>query len=147
MKTEDIQNIPINEISADDCTLFLWVTMPCLEEGLELIKKWGFTYRTCAFNWVKRNKKSDSWFWGLGYWTRANPELCLLAAKGHPKRVSKSVHSVLDDRIMEHSRKPDEARKRIVQLMGDLPRIELFARQKADGWDTWGNEVECDIDL
>lgn len=141
MKKEDIQQLPIQNIAAEDCVLLLWVTFPCLEEGLELIKKWGFTYKTCGFTWVKRNKKSDSWFWGLGYWTRANSEVCLLATKGKPKRVSKGVHQVCDARIMEHSKKPSEIRDRIVQLCGDLPRIELFARQHAEGWDCWGDEV------
>ena len=141
MKKEDIQNIPVAGIAADDCVLFLWTTYPCLQEGLELIRAWGFTYKTCGFTWVKRNKKSDTWFWGLGYWTRANAEVCLLATKGNPKRVSKSVHQVCDARIREHSRKPDEIRDRIVQLCGDLPRIELFSRQISDGWDCWGNEI------
>ncbi len=141
MKKEDIQNLPVSKIAADDCVLLLWVTFPCLEEGLELIPKWGFKYKTCGFTWVKRNKKSDSWFWGLGYWTRANTEICLLATKGKPQRASKSVHQVCDARIMEHSRKPDEIRDRIVDLCGDLPRIELFARRQAKGWDCWGNEV------
>ena len=141
MKKEDIQNLPILQVCADDCILFLWVTFPCLEEGIELIKKWGFEYKTCGFTWVKRNRKSDSYFWGLGYWTRANAEICLIATKGKPKRVSKSVHQICDARIMEHSRKPSEIRDRIVQLCGDLPRIELFARQHSDGWDCWGNEV------
>jgi len=141
MTKEDIQNLPIPDIAADDCVLFLWVTFPCLEEGLELIRKWGFTYKTCAFNWVKRNKRSDSWFWGCGYWTRSNSELCLLATKGHPKRISASVHQVCDARVREHSRKPDEIRDRIVELCGDLPRIELFARQQTEGWDVWGNET------
>ena len=141
MSKQDIQNIPVADIAADDCVLFLWVTFPCLEESLELIKAWGFTYKTCGFTWVKRNKKSDTWFWGLGYWTRANAEVCLLATKGNPKRVSKSVHQVCDARIREHSRKPDEIRDRIVQLCGDLPRIELFSRQISDGWDCWGSEV------
>lgn len=141
MKKENIQKLPISNISNEDCILFLWVTFPCLEEGLELIKKWGFTYKTCGFNWVKRNKKADTWFWGLGYWTRANSEICLLATKGKPKRISKSVHQVCDARIMQHSKKPDEVRDRIVQLCGDLPRIELFAREYKENWDCWGNEV------
>lgn len=141
MKKEDIQNLPIPNICDDNCILFLWVTFPCLEEGLELIKKWGFKYKTCGFTWVKRNKKSNSYFTGLGYWTRANAELCLIATKGKPKRISKSVKQVCDARIMEHSKKPNEIRDRIVELCGDLPRIELFARQHVDGWDCWGNEV------
>lgn len=141
MTKEEIQSLPVQNIAADDCVLFLWVTFPTLEEGLELIQKWGFTYKTCAFNWVKRNRKSDGWFWGLGYWTRSNSEICLLATKGHPKRISKSVHQVCDARIMEHSRKPSEVRDRIVELLGDVPRIELFARERVDGWDAWGDEV------
>ena len=141
MKKEDIQNLPIQNISENDSVLFLWVTFPCLEEGLELIKKWGFKYKTCAFTWVKKNKKKDSFFYGLGYWTRANAEICLLATKGKPKRISRSVEQICDSKIMEHSRKPDEIRDRIVQLCGDLPRIELFARQHVEGWDCFGNEV------
>jgi len=147
MTKEDIQNLPVSTISADDSILFLWVTNPCLQEGLELINTWGFTYKTVAFTWVKRNQIADSWFWGLGYWTRANSELCLLATRGSPKRISKSVHSIIDTHIERHSKKPDEVRDRIVQLCGDIPRIELFAREKVDGWDVWGNEIESDIEL
>lgn len=142
MKKIDIQQLPIANICAKDCVLFLWVTFPCLKEGLELIEKWGFTYKTCGFTWVKKCKKADRWFWGLGYWTRSNAELCLIATKGSPKRVSKSVHQVCDARIMEHSRKPDEIRDKIVELCGDVPRIELFARRHSSGWDCWGNEVD-----
>lgn len=142
MKKEDIQALPVEKLAGKDCILFLWVTWPCIEEGLELIRAWGFKYKTCAFNWVKRCRKSDKWHWGLGFWTRANSEVCLLATKGHPKRASKRVHQVVDARIREHSRKPDEVRKRIVELGGDIPRIELFAREHTEGWDCWGNEVE-----
>lgn len=141
MKKEDIQALPVPMLAEKNCVLFLWVTFPCIEEGLELIKKWGFTYKTCAFTWVKKCKKSDGWHFGNGHWTRANAEVCLLATKGDPKRISASVRQICDARIREHSRKPDEIRDRIVQLLGDLPRIELFARQYADGWDCWGNEV------
>ena len=138
MNIDDIYKLPIEEITEKDCVLFMWVTFPLLQEGLETIKQWGFAYKTCGFNWVKKNKKADSWFWGLGYWTRANSELCLIATKGKPSRVSKSVHQIVDARIREHSRKPDGVRTRIVELCGDLPRIELFARQEVDGWDCWG---------
>ena len=142
MKKEDIQLLPVDKITAKDAALFLWVTYPCLEEGLELVKKWGFTYKTCAFSWIKFNKKNNTPFVGMGYYTRANNEICLLATKGQPlKRISKSVRQVVFSKIREHSRKPDEVRQRIVDLFGDLPRIELFARQYADGWDCWGNEV------
>lgn len=148
MEKEDIQNLPVQNISAENSCLFLWVTFPCLEEGMELIKKWGFQYKTCAFSWIKLNKKNDTPFTGMGYYTRANNEICLLATKGKPlKRICKGVKQVVLSKIREHSRKPDEVRERIVQLFGDLPRIELFAREKTPGWDVWGNEVESDIKL
>jgi len=142
MKKEDIQNLPIQNISNNNCVLFLWVIAPCLLEGLELINKWGFEYKTFGFNWIKKNKKSDSLFWGMGYYTRANTEICILATKGKTlPRLSKAVHQVVISKIREHSRKPDEVREKIVQLFGDIPRIELFARQQVEGWDCWGNEV------
>lgn len=142
METADMLNtFPIKRIAADDCVLFMWVTMPKLNECFELIKAWGFEYKTCAFTWIKKNKKSDSLFWGMGGWTRANAELCLIATKGKPKRESAGVHSVVLTPIEEHSKKPQEVRERIVELCGDLPRIELFARQQVDGWDSWGNEI------
>lgn len=147
MSIEDICNLHVKEIAADNCVLFMWVTMPKLNECFDVIKSWGFEYKTCAFTWIKRNKKSNSWFWGMGRWTRANAELCLLSTKGNPKRVSARVHSVIDTPIEEHSKKPDIVRDKIVELCGDLPRIELFARQKAEGWDVWGNEVESDIHI
>ncbi len=143
MKIEEIINMKdtIQKISDENCVLFLWVTFPCLLEGLRTLHEWGFKYKTCGFTWVKRNKVSDTWFFGLGHWTRANAELCLIATKGTIKRVSSKVSQIVDSRIEEHSKKPAIVRDKIVELVGDLPRIELFARQTADGWDCWGNEV------
>ena len=141
MSKEEISNLPISNIADKNCLLFLWVTFPKLIEGLETISAWGFNYSTCGFNWIKKNKKADSFFWGLGYWTRANSELCLIGTKGKPKRQSMSVHQIVYEPIREHSRKPDIIRNKIVDLCGDLPRIELFAREKVNGWDCWGNEV------
>ncbi len=143
MKVEEIVNMKdtIKKISEKDCILFLWVTFPCLLDGIRVIKEWGFRYKTCGFNWIKRNKVSDTWFFGLGYWTRANSEICLLATKGTIKRKSNKVSQVVDTHIEEHSKKPAIVRDKIIELVGDLPRIELFARQTADGWDSWGDEV------
>jgi len=142
MEIDDIKDLPVNNIAEDDSVLCMWVTYPILPEALELIKSWGFEYSTGLFTWVKKNKKADSWFWGCGNYTRANAEFVLLARKGKGvQRVSRSVHQVCDARIMEHSKKPQEIRDRIVELFGDLPRIELFARQKTEGWDVWGNEI------
>ncbi len=138
-----IKNLPVEKISADVCALFLWVTFPNMKEGMDVIESWGFNYSTCAFNWVKRNKKSDGYFIGCGNYTRANSELCLLATKGKCQKLrkSRSVRQICDARLLGHSEKPPEIRVRIVELFGDLPRIELFARQKTPGWDVWGNEV------
>ena len=123
--------------------MFLWVTFPCLEQGFETIRRWGFQYKTLGFCWVKRCKKqTEKWFWGLGFWTRANPELCLIATKGHPKRFSKGVHCVVDTPVEAHSKKPDIVRERIVELAGNLPRVELFARQSYPGWVCVGNEID-----
>lgn len=141
MNIKDIESLPIKNITKDDCILFMWVTMPKLNECFNVIKSWGFEYKTCAFTWIKQNKKSNSLFWGMGRWTRANAELCLIATKGKPKRKSAKVHSVIISKIREHSRKPDETRNKILELVGDLPRIELFARETIEGWDCWGNEV------
>ena len=141
MKQEDIHSLPVPQITAKDCILFLWVTMPKLQEGLDTIKAWGFKYKTCAFCWVKQNPKSKNIFAGLGRWVQGNAELCLLATKGTPHRVSTSVKQIVLAPRGRHSEKPAEVRDRIVTLMGDLPRIELFARQYAEGWDCWGNEV------
>lgn len=143
MRLADIRALPVGELAADDCALFLWVTLPNLREAFSVIEAWGFTYKTVAFVWVKQNRKTPSLFWGMGYWTRANAELCLLATKGRPKRQSAAVHQVILSPIEMHSKKPDAARKRIVTLMGDIPRVELFARQAEQGWDVWGNEVVC----
>lgn len=141
MKIGDIYNLPVVDISDENCILFLWVTFPLLQEGLNTIRQWGFEYKTVGFNWIKRNKKSDSFFWGMGNWTRSNSELCLIGLKGKIPRQSAKVHSVVYSPIRKHSQKPEEVRYKIVELVGDLPRIELFAREKHDGWDVWGNEV------
>ena len=147
MQLEEIQALPVKNMAASDCALFMWTTVPLLEECFSVINTWGFTYKTVAFVWIKQNRKSDSLFWGMGHWTRANAELCILATKGHPKRKSADVHQVIISRIEAHSKKPDETRKRIVRLIGDLPRVELFARQKEDGWDAWGNEIVSDLKI
>lgn len=121
MCIEDIKALPVGELAAKDCALFLWITFPCLCEALEVLTAWGFSYKTVAFVWVKQNRRNDDLFTGMGYWTRANAEICILATKGHPKRVDAGVRQVILSHIEEHSKKPDEARERIVRLMGDLP--------------------------
>ena len=138
MQPQDIINLPVKEITDKNCILFLWVMDSEIPQALKVISSWGFTYKTVAFTWVKTTK--NTYHFGGGNWTRSNPEQCLLATKGKVNRISASVKKLLISPIREHSRKPDETRNRIIQLVGDLPRIELFARQKTEGWDVWGND-------
>ena len=145
MKADDIVNLPVGGLVANDAVLFLWIMNSELPLALRCIEAWGFTYKTVAFTWVKT--RVNTYHFGGGNWTRSNPELCLLATKGHPKRVSASVKNLVVSPLREHSRKPDEIRDEIVRLVGNLPRVELFARQKSEGWDVFGNEVEESINL
>ena len=145
MTIEDIRALPVGQLADKNCILFLWVTFPVIREAFTVIDAWGFTYKTVAFCWVKQNRKSPSLFWGLGHWTRANAELCLLATKGSPKRQSARVHQIVLTPVEAHSKKPDIVRDQIVALAGDVPRIELFARQATPGWDVWGNEVDSSV--
>lgn len=145
MTNEDICNLPVENITAKDSVLFLWATFPKLSEALQVIQAWGFEYKTVAFVWLKQNKKSPGWFYGMGFWTRSNAEICLFATKGHPKRQSAGVHQFIISPLEAHSKKPDIARDKIVTLLGDIPRVELFARQATPGWDVWGNEVNSTI--
>ena len=153
MNGNDIVNIPIKNIVDKDCILFLWIMNSEIPLALNVIENWGFKYKTVAFTWVKTTK--NTYHFGGGNWTRSNPELCLLATKGNIKRKSASVRNLIISPLKEHSKKPDEIREMIVKLVGDLPRIELFARKPDTlienpswkGWDTWGNECKNDIEL
>lgn len=142
MPIHDIMKLPVSDICNDDCVLFLWATYPLLPDAFKLIEAWGFIYKTIGFQWVKKNKKADTFFFGLGRWTRGNTECCLIATRGKPKRESASVSQLVVERITRHSAKPPVVRDKISELMGcDKSKIELFAREYTDGWDVWGNEV------
>jgi len=146
MSIEDIKWLPVPDLADQNCMLFLWATFPNLVEALDVIKHWGFTYKTLGFSWIKTNKDGSPFF-GIGYYTKSNCEVCLIGVKGKPIKVSDFVSSVLISPREEHSKKPDVTREKIIQLCGDIPRVELFARQKTEGWDVWGNEVPNDVDL
>ena len=156
MTTDEICALPIKDITDKDCVLFLWGVSPMIPDALKVIDAWGFEYKTIAFVWSKIGSEG-AWIHNLGRWTMGNVEFCLLGVKGHPKRIVKNIKQLVVAIRTEHSKKPNEVRKRIVGLMGDLPRIELFARDngvkdmfnfnRLDGWDCWGNEVESDIEL
>jgi len=140
MTAEQILALPVSDLAAPDCCLFCWVTWPCLLDGLAVVEAWGFNYKTLGFDYVKTNGPAGGLAWGMGYYTRANPEPCLIATRGTPKRRNADVHSVIVAPRREHSRKPDEVYARIEALV-DGPYLELFARQERPGWDSFGNEV------
>ena len=144
MPLEKIKDLKVNDLAAEDCLLFLWATFPKLIEALEVIKAWGFEYKTVAFTWVKTNKNNDKPFFGIGSYFKSNAEVCLLATKGEPHKFVKdnSISSIIMSPLREHSRKPDEAREMIDRLVGDIPKIELFSRKKYVNWDNWGNQTE-----
>jgi site-specific DNA-methyltransferase (adenine-specific) len=138
-----IQTLPVSQIAADDALLFMWATFPKLDVAIATMNAWGFEYKTAAFVWAKTNKKSGTYFFGMGSHTRANAEPCLLGVRGNGiKRISASVRQICDAPIGDHSAKPPEIRDRIVELIGDRPRIELFARDKVSGWDCWGDQID-----
>jgi N6-adenosine-specific RNA methylase IME4 len=150
MSLEDLEGIrsEIDKYAARDCALFLWATDPLLPKAIDIIEAWGFNYKTVAFYWAKLNKKAsnknftvESFFTGLGYWTRANAEICLLATRGTPKRLSRSVKRLVIAPRREHSRKPDQIYERIETLM-EGPYLELFARSTRVGWRSLGNQID-----
>lgn len=118
MTVSDICALPVADLAADDCILFLWATYPKLKEALQVIEAWGFKYRTIGFQWVKQNKSGDGYFFGLGWWTRGNTEPCLIATKGKPHRASTSVRQLVFSPVRDHSQKPDIVREKIVELTG-----------------------------
>ncbi len=145
MTTDDICNLPVKKICGGGAICFLWATFPNIADAIKVMEAWGFQYKTAAFVWVKKNAKSGGNCMGLDAYTRANAEVCLLGVtpgfKARERVRCHSVRQIIEAPRQAHSKKPDEARQRIVELLGDVPRIELFARQRAEGWDAWGNEV------
>lgn len=154
MSIDDLQALNLQALMNDDCVLFMWVTWPLLPEALELGAAWGLQYKTCAFDWLKRTSSRKAWFMGMGYWTRANSEPCLLFSKGSPKRRGKGVRQLIveDDSqlsllppiiapVAAHSAKPIEQYSRIEALV-DGPYLEVFARAPRSGWDAIGNDID-----
>lgn len=153
MALEDICKLPVCQLAAPDAVLFLWATYPMLREAFQVIDAWGFKYKSIGFQWVKTYKPkpdgSSQPFFGLGRWTRGNTEPCLLATRGRPSRIANDVGQLILDELVvapvaRHSAKPGEVRDRIVRLMGDVPRLELFARERVPGWTAWGNQVPAE---
>ena len=148
MSLDEIKALPVANLADKDCALLIWTTDVHLPEALEVISSWGFKYKSIAFIWVKR---TSGWKLcaNIGAWTMKNAEICLIATKGgmakHKKK--RNIYQLVEAIRTDHSAKPSEVRDKIELLFGNLPRIELFARRKVEGWDCWGNEVESAIEL
>ncbi len=141
MELEEILKLPVNSISDKDSLLFLWVTTPFLKKGIQVMEAWGFSFVTIAFVWTKTYEDGKI-ITGMGRYTRNSVELVLLGRKGvGVKRLGTNVNQSIFFPIANHSKKPDVVRDKIVELVGDVSRIELFARQKTAGWDCWGNDI------
>ena len=140
MSFDELAALPVAELAARDCALLLWAYDPLLPRAFELMENWGFTYKTRGFTWAKRTKSGQGWVLGCGYYTRANSEIALLGTQGRPKVLSHSVRELIIAPRREHSRKPDETREHIEQLVAG-PYLELFARDSRPGWDAWGIET------
>lgn len=137
-----IKNLPVKDIAEDESALFLWTTDAHIKEAIETIESWGFKYVTVAFVWEKKTKTGKT-VANLGAWTMKNYEICLLGTKGAMLKHKKvnNIYQKVEEERTKHSKKPYKVRQNIEKLFGEQTRIELFAREKVDGWDVWGNEV------
>lgn len=148
MSVKALCALPVSDNAAPDCLLAMWWVGAMPAEALQVVSAWGFRLATMTgLTWVKHTKDRTRWHMGMGHYTRANAENCLFAVRGHPRRANAGVRQLIVALRRDHSRKPDEAYERLERLMGDVPRIELFARRRRPGWDAWGNEIEGSIDL
>lgn len=146
MNIKDIKNLPIKNIIDKDCACFLWCTDSHLKEGIEVLEAWGFKYKTIAFNWIKKTNKNNICY-NVAPWTLKSSEICLFGTRGAMTKYKKSnnVKQLIESERSQHSKKPEEAIKRIEDLFGEIPRLELFCRFPRNGWDVYGNEVESDL--
>ena len=141
MPDDEIKKLPIYNLAADNCALFLWAVNAKIPTALAVMDAWGFEYKTVAFCWVKTAQNTGAPNCRLGYWTLGGMELCLLGIKGSMKPLVHNIRQVVLSPRQGHSVKPPFIRREISRLFGDIPRIELFARDQEIGWDAWGNEI------
>jgi N6-adenosine-specific RNA methylase IME4 len=145
MTTQELMALPVPQLAGQNALLFLWATFPNLPVALDVLNAWQFVYKTQAFTWIKQYPLATSTLvLGLGSYTRSNAEVCLLGLKGKKWTLARNVSSVVIAPRERHSKKPDAVRNRIVRLCGDVPRVELFARDRVPGWDAWGEDVHGD---
>lgn len=140
MDIDAICALPVRDVAAKDSALFIWCTWPTIFQAQKVIEAWGFTYSGLAWEWIKRNPVTGKYAFGCGYGTRKNLEPCILARRGKPKPLDRSVRDFLYAPRREHSRKPDQQYE-LIESMFDGPYLELFARQQCAGWSSWGNQV------
>lgn len=146
MNVESIKALPIQDIVQNSAHLYLWVTNPFLSEGLAVCEAWGFEYKT-LITWLKTYKDGRPEM-GMGYYFRGCTEHLIFGVKGKKKILNKTTRNFFEAvNPRRHSQKPNCVRNMIVECSGDVPRIELFARQRVKGWDVWGNQVEDDPQL
>lgn len=158
MDLTKLAELNVASIAKPDCALFMWATMPMLQEALYVINQWGFRYTTCAFVWIKLNRNGYARYYpvsterdvllengiysGIGHWVNGNIELCLFAKRGSPKRLNKNVKQIIFAPVGSHSSKPRETHTRIENLIADTDRLELFARYYTSGWDSTGLDLD-----
>lgn len=142
MKTKELCELPVKRIADKDCVLFMWVTGSMLPDCLEIMRAWGFKFKTTAFVWEKLNPRSKTPAVLIGRYTMSSCEFVLVGTRGHPKRIRNNVRQLVEAPRTIHSAKPKEVHKRIVDIYGDIPRIELFAREPVDGWDCVGDGID-----
>ena len=145
--TEDLKQLDIESLCADDCVLIMWYVGAMPQDAIDLVNSWGFTLKNMnGFVWRKLTVKLLDFF-GMGFWTRAGSESAIIATRGKPKPASRSVRAVHSCVAGKHSQKPDKFRKLAVELCGDVPRLEMFAREAHEGWDVFGNEAPNSIKI
>jgi len=147
MADDNIKKLKVSEIAAENCMLFLWCIDSRVPIVCEIMESWGFSFKCVGFVWAKKAKTTSGFNGGFSSYTKRDCEFCFIGARGGYFNNSRGVNQIILEPKRAHSQKPDIIRKRIVELCGDLPRVELFARERAEGWHTWGNEIESDIEL
>lgn len=144
MTLDDIKALPVADVAAKDCILLLWCVNPMLDVGFDVMRAWGFTFKTVGFCWAKMTPRSSEWLpkyhFGMGHWSRSNVEICLLGTRGKPKRQSKGVRQLIVAPVREHSRKPDEFLP-AAERLANGPYLEMFSRTDRPGWTAFGNEA------
>ena len=147
MPINEIAELPIKDLINNNAVLFLWVTWPLLFECKEVVESWGFRYRTIAWVWIKAKRSGFGFYTGMGHYTRANSEPCLLAIRGSMPVERHDIQSLIYSAVRGHSKKPEDQYRKVEALYPDRKYLELFARRERKGWDVWGNEVRSDLEL